>query len=79
VNTVNTVTNTALRVASTPPDFNPNNDRASARVTGSTVPGLPNTGTPAGGGAVPEVPLPVAGVLLLIIVVATAYRRKRTG
>jgi len=28
---------------------------------------------------VPEVPLPVAGVLLLIIVVATAYRRKRTG
>ena len=79
VNTVNTVTNTALRTASTPPDFNPNNDRASARVTGSTVPGLPNTGTPAGGAAVPEVPLPVAGVLLLIIVVATAYRRKRTG
>ena len=40
------VTNVASRLAGTPPDFNPSNDTGRATVTGSTVPGLPNTGVP---------------------------------
>ena len=40
------VTNVASRLAGTPPDFDPGNNTSRASVTGSTVPGLPNTGTP---------------------------------
>ena len=40
------VTNTATRTATTPADPNPANDSASTTVTGSTIPGLPNNGTP---------------------------------
>ena len=39
-------TNIASRTAGTPPDFNPTNNTARSTVTGSTLPGLPNTGTP---------------------------------
>ena len=41
-----TVTNTATRTAGAPGDFDPANDTASASVTGSNVPGLPNDGVP---------------------------------
>jgi uncharacterized repeat protein (TIGR01451 family) len=55
VNGTTPVTNTATRTASTPGDFDPANDSASALVTGSTTPGLPNNGgapsTPPRGGA----------------------------
>jgi uncharacterized repeat protein (TIGR01451 family) len=47
--TVNTTTprvNRATRTASSPADLDPANDSASATVTGSTIPGLPGTGTP---------------------------------
>jgi uncharacterized repeat protein (TIGR01451 family) len=70
VNTTNRVTNTAVRIAGTPADFDPANNSASARVTGSTIPGLPNTGTPPiGPGAIV--------LLLLLVVVAMALRRRR--
>ena len=46
VNTTSRVTNTAVRVAGTPTDFDPANNSATAHVTGSTIPGLPNTGAP---------------------------------
>jgi uncharacterized repeat protein (TIGR01451 family) len=73
VNTTNRVTNTAVRIAGTPADFDPTNNSASARVTGTDIPGLPNTGAPpAGSGAIPF-------VLMVIIVSALVYRRKRTG
>jgi uncharacterized repeat protein (TIGR01451 family) len=73
VNTTNRVTNTAVRIAGTPADFDPTNNSASARVTGTDIPGLPNTGAPpVGGGAVPF-------LLMVIIVTALVYRRKRTG
>ena len=39
-------TNIASRTAGTPPDFNPTNNTARSTATGSTLPGLPNTGTP---------------------------------
>jgi uncharacterized repeat protein (TIGR01451 family) len=67
------VTNTAVRIAGSPTDFDPGNDSASARVTGSTVPGLPNTGAP-----------PVVtwwpGLLLFVfvgVVAGTVFRRRR--
>lgn len=40
------VTNTATRTSTSPIDPNPANDSSSTVVTGSTVPGLPDTGTP---------------------------------
>ena len=40
------VTNVASRFAGTPGDFNPANNIGRATVTGSTIPGLPNTGVP---------------------------------
>jgi uncharacterized repeat protein (TIGR01451 family)/MYXO-CTERM domain-containing protein len=71
VNTTNRVTNTAVRIAGTPADFDPANNSASARVTGSTTPGLPNTGTPpVGTGAI--------ALLALLVVVAIAVRRRRS-
>jgi uncharacterized repeat protein (TIGR01451 family) len=65
------VTNIASRLAGTPPDFDPGNNTSRASVTGSTVPGLPNTGTP-----------PVAswwpGLLALLVVLAIVpWRRNR--
>ena len=72
VNTTTRRTNTAVRIAGTPTDFDPSNNSASSSVTGSDLPGLPNNGTPPVGLG--------AGVLLLLIVVAAAvYRRKRSG
>jgi len=44
VNGTTPVTNTATRTTSTPVDPNPTNDSATAIVTGSTTPGLPNNG-----------------------------------
>ena len=74
VNTTNRVTNTAVRIAGTPADFDPGNNSASARVTGSTIPGLPNTGTPpVGTGAIALLPL------LVIVAMAVRRRRSRTG
>ena len=70
VNTTNRVTNTAVRFAGTPADFDPANNSASARVTGSKIPGFPNTGTPpVGTGAI--------ALLALLIAVAIAVRRRR--
>jgi uncharacterized repeat protein (TIGR01451 family) len=65
------VTNVASRLAGTPGDFNPANNTGRATVTGSTVPGLPNTGVP-----------PVAswwpGVLALVILLGLVlpFRRR---
>jgi uncharacterized repeat protein (TIGR01451 family) len=66
VNGTTTVTNTAVLLAgSTPVDPVSANNTARARVTGSTIPGLPNTGVP-----------PLAswwpGLLALVIVIALA-------
>jgi uncharacterized repeat protein (TIGR01451 family) len=78
VNGTTPVTNTATRTASTPGDFDPANDSASALVTGSTTPGLPNNGVapsnpPRGGGP--------WSVLLLIVCVGAAaaltWRRRQ--
>jgi uncharacterized repeat protein (TIGR01451 family) len=64
------VTNVASRLAGTPPDFNPSNNTGRATVTGSTIPGLPNTGVP-----------PVAtwwpALLALVVVLAIVPWRKR--
>ncbi len=74
VNTTNRITNTAVRIAGTPPDFNPGNDSASASVTGSNIPGLPGTGVP-----------PIAGwwqallPLALMIALAAVARRRRVS
>lgn len=46
VDTTNRVTNTAVRIGGVPADFDPGNNSASAHVTGSEIPGLPNTGVP---------------------------------
>jgi uncharacterized repeat protein (TIGR01451 family) len=65
------VTNTATSIASNPTDPNPGNNSASAIVTGSTVPGFPNTGAP-----------PIAGwwpaglALALVLVLAIPSRRE---
>jgi uncharacterized repeat protein (TIGR01451 family) len=78
VNGTTPVTNTATRTASTPGDFDPANDSASALVTGSTTPGLPNNGvapsTPLRGGA------PWSWLLLVACVGAAAaltWRRRQ--
>ena len=66
------VTNVASRLAGTPSDFDPSNNTGRATVTGSTIPGLPNTGVP-----------PVAswwpGALALVIVLGLVWplRRRR--
>jgi uncharacterized repeat protein (TIGR01451 family) len=71
VNTTNKVTNTGVRIAGTPADFDPSNNSASATVQGSNLPGLPNNGTP---------PVGLYGgvLLLLITAAAVAYRRRRS-
>ncbi|HEX3506893.1 MAG TPA: DUF11 domain-containing protein [Candidatus Dormibacteraeota bacterium] len=61
------VTNVASRLAGTPGDFNPANNTGRATVTGSTVPGLPNTGVPPAASWWP-------GVLALLIALALASR-----
>jgi uncharacterized repeat protein (TIGR01451 family) len=78
VNGTTPVTNTATRTAGTPGDFDPANDSASALVTGSTIPGLPNNGvapsTPSRGGA------PWSWLLLVVSVGAAAaltWRRRQ--
>jgi uncharacterized repeat protein (TIGR01451 family) len=65
------VTNVASRIAGTPPDFDPGNNVARASVTGSTVPGLPNTGTPPLGSYWP-------GVLALVVLFAIVPWRRRS-
>jgi len=72
VNTTNRITNTATRTAGSPGDFDPANNSASARVTGSTLPGLPNTGVPPVAGWWPA---PLA--LLLLVAIAAPWRRRR--
>jgi uncharacterized repeat protein (TIGR01451 family) len=67
------VTNVASRLAGTPPDFNPANNTARAAVTGSTVPGLPNTGTPPLGSWWPAL---LALVLVFAIIPWPARRHK---
>jgi uncharacterized repeat protein (TIGR01451 family) len=68
------VTNTARRSAGAPADPNPANDSASAAVTGSSIPGLPNTGVP------PVATLwPGALALLLVIAAGIAARRRRSA
>jgi len=72
VTTAGTLTNTATRTASAPGDLDPGNDSASAQVTGSTVPGLPNDGgPPAGSGWSAWLPL------LALVVIGVAAVRKR--
>jgi uncharacterized repeat protein (TIGR01451 family) len=73
VNTTNRVTNTAVRIAGTPTDFDPTNNSAISHVTGSDIPGLPNTGAPPIGYGV------AAALLLVIAAAAGAYRRKVSG
>ena len=68
------VTNVASRLAGTPPDFDPGNNTSRASVTGSTVPGLPNTGTPPVGSWWPEL---LALALVLAIIPWRRRRRKR--
>lgn len=65
------VTNVASRLAGTPGDFNPANNTGRATVTGSTVPGLPNTGVPPAASWWP-------GVLALVIALALVlpFRRR---
>jgi uncharacterized repeat protein (TIGR01451 family) len=67
------VTNTATRSGSSPGDYDPANDTASAQVTGSTVPGLPNNGVPPIGKA-----LFVLGPVLVLAIVLGGLRRRRT-
>lgn len=68
VNTTNSVINMAVRIAGTPADFDPANNSASARVTGSTIPGLPNTGTP---------PIDAGAIVLLVVLVVGAFALRR--
>ena len=71
-------TNTATRTASSPADPNAPNDSASVTVTGSTVPGLPNTGAPPAALVWPC----IAGLLVLAVTAVFTKRRKaqpRTG
>lgn len=73
VNTTNRVTNTAVRIAGSPVDPNAGNNSASARVTGSTIPGLPNTGVPAIASWWPA----LLALTLVVTLIATAPRRSR--
>ena len=73
VNGTSKVTNTATRVATTPVDPVSGNDSASATVTGSTVPGLPNNGTPPVGKLLPDA---IALVVLLVVFGLPGLRRR---
>ncbi len=70
------VTNVASRLAGTPPDFDPGNNTSRASVTGSTVPGLPNTGTPPVGSWWPAL---LALALALAIIPWRRRRQARPG
>jgi len=70
------VTNIASRLAGTPPDFDPGNNTSRASVTGSTVPGLPNTGTPPVGSWWPAL---LALALVLAIIPWRSRRQARPG
>ena len=70
------VTNVASRLAGTPPDFDPGNNTSRATVTGSTVPGLPNTGTPPVGSWWPAL---LALALVLAIIPWRRRRQARRG
>ncbi len=65
------VTNIASRLAGTPPDFDPGNNTSRASVTGSTVPGLPNTGVPPVGSWWPAL------LALALVVAIVPWRRRR--
>jgi uncharacterized repeat protein (TIGR01451 family) len=70
VNGTSKVTNVASRIAGTPGDFDPANNTGRASVTGSTIPGLPNTGVPPIAGWWP-------GLLALAILFAVAVPTRR--
>jgi uncharacterized repeat protein (TIGR01451 family) len=69
------VTNTARRTASSPVDPVSTNDSASARVTGSTIPGLPGTGVPPVASMAPAALL--AGLVLVLAGVVARRRVRR--
>jgi len=81
VNGTTPVTNTATRTAGTPADFDPANDSASSIVTGSTTPGLPNTGVQPTSGPSLEGWLPwvLLVMVLLGVTVPISFRRRRRG
>jgi len=66
------VTNTATRATTTPVDPNAANDTASSTVTGSTLPGLPNTGAPPLAQMWPG----LSALVLLVLVQITGRRRQ---
>ena len=74
MNTTSRVTNTAVRIAGTPTDFDPANNSATAHVTGSTIPGLPNTGVPPIGSWWPAL---LALAIITALAVATPRRKSR--
>ncbi len=61
-----TATNVATRISTTPVDPNPVNDSALSRVTGSTIPGLPNNGVPPIGDLGPDITALAALALLAL-------------
>jgi uncharacterized repeat protein (TIGR01451 family) len=65
------VTNVASRFAGTPPDFDPGNNTSRASVTGSTLPGFPNDGTPPVGSWWPAL------LALLVVLAIIPWRRRR--
>jgi len=67
-------TNTATRGSITPVDPNLANDTASSTVTGSTLPGLPNTGAPP-----LEQMWPGLSALVLLVLVLLTGRRRQPG
>ena len=67
------VTNTATSTATTPADPNPANNSASSTVTGTTIPGLPNTGVAPVAAVWPAVPV----LALIVLLGAMAARRRR--
>ncbi len=75
VNTTTRVKNTATSIASSPVDIDPGNNSASASVTGSTTPGLPNTGVPPAASWWPG----MLALAILMVLAATAPRRRSTG
>ena len=68
------VTNVATRTLTTPGDPNAANDTARSRVTGSTTPGLPNTGVPPVANLAPD-----AFAFVVLALVALARRRRAVG
>jgi uncharacterized repeat protein (TIGR01451 family) len=73
VNGTRRVTNTATASGITPGDPVPGNNSASATVTGSTVPGLPNNGAPPIANVLPD----TIALLVLLILFGIPGRRRR--